>query len=299
MWQLYVLGSLFASATEHVIDKAALVKNTQVDFLVATFWRPFLFLTATVVIGLLGWLGPLQFFFHWSILLLAPIGAFSSIFYTYLLQKVELTSTVAASYITPFLFLFIDTVFLHAPLSLIQVGGITLLVLGGIGFAVDGKTRRFKKEFTIVVWGMFLFGIIWNGSEAYLFQYLHATYALNGVSFFSTLWLITSVVLLILVLVRGKGALLFNKSSFAYVRQSALSKTCDATSTVLWVQALTLATVSQVAAFEAFDPLVLFVVVVLAQGVFRLKLNEKLSRDHLLWKLGSVCLLILGGWFAS
>lgn len=299
MWQLYVLGSLVFNSAENVIDKNALVENTRVDFWVATFWRPFLFFIATAAIGLLGWLGPLHFFFHWTILLLAPVGAFSSIFYTYLLQKVELTATVAATYITPFLFLFIDTTFLHTPLTVWQILGIILLVLGGLGFSLDGETRRFKKELTLPVWGMFAFGVFWSGSEAYLFKYLNAAYGLNSVSFFATMWLIASAVLLVLVFVRGKSRLLLRKPGLAYVRRSAVSKSCDATSSVLWAQALPLAAVSQVSAFEAFDPLILFVMVVLAQGLLRLQLREKLSRDHVLWKLGAVCLLIAGGWLTS
>lgn len=128
MWQLYVFGSLFASATENVIDKVAIIGNTSVNFSVATFWRAFLFFIATVLIGLSGWLGPLHFHFYWSILLLAPIGIFQSSFYTYLLQKVELTSTTAIAYLAPFFFLLIDAKILHTGFSPAMMLGIFLCV---------------------------------------------------------------------------------------------------------------------------------------------------------------------------
>jgi drug/metabolite transporter (DMT)-like permease len=294
MWQLYVLGSLFASATENVIDKASLLGNIAVDFFVASFWRPLLFFIVTVVIGLFGWVGVLHFSFYWGIIALAPIGAFSSLFYTYVLQKVEVTSATAITYIAPILFLFIDAKFLHNGFPLKVVMGIVLLVLGGIGFSINATTRKLKTELTPLVWGMLAFSVFWTGCEAYLFKYLNATQGINGVSFFSSLWLLTSVVLLLIVLLKGKTALLFKKTSRTYAKQSLVSKTFDAISTVLWAQALTFVAVSQVSAYDALYPLILFVLVLVVQGIFKRNLNEKLDRQHIVWKIVATACLVVG-----
>lgn len=294
MWQLYVLGSLIASATENVIDKASLLGNVAVDFFVASFWRPFLFFIVTVIIGLLGWVGVLHFSFYWGILLLAPIGAFSSLFYTYVLQKVEVTSATAITYVAPILFLFIDAKLLHNGFALKIIIGIILLVLGGIGFSINATTRKLKKELTPLVWGMLAFSVFWTGCEAYLFKYLNTTQGINGVSFFSSLWLLTSVVLLLIVLFKGKMALVFNSTSRTYAKQAFVSKTFDAVSTILWAQALTFVAVSQVSAYDALYPLILFVLVLVVQGIFKRNLNEKLDRQHIVWKVVATICLVIG-----
>ncbi len=295
MWQLYVLGALLASATENVIDKAAIVQNVTVDFLVASFWRPLMFFIAIAGIGLLGFLGPLHFFFHWSILLIAPFGIFTSLFYTYLLKNVELTSINAAAYLVPLIFLFIDSNIAHVGLHVVQVAGIFFLVLGGVGFALDGQTLRIKKELNWRIWCMFIFNIAWGGTEAYLFKYLNVEYGMNGVSFFATLWLICSVLLLIPIIFSGKIKLLFARSSRIYIAQSVFSKGSDALSSALWTQALVFAAVSQVSAFEAVYPLVLFLLVLIAQGVFRIPLKERFGRMRLGWKAVATLFLVVGG----
>jgi hypothetical protein len=299
MWQLYVLGSLLASAGENVIDKAALVKNVAVDFYVASFWRPFMYFIAISAIGLTGILGPLHFFFHWSILAIAPFGIFTSLFYTYMLRKVELTSISAAAYLTPIIFLFVDANFIHATLSIYQIAGILLLVLGGLGFALDRKTFRIKKQLVWQVWLVFLFNVLWAGTEAYLFKYLNATYGMNGGSFFATLWLICSLLLVLLAITMGKWKLLFTKPSLTYVSQTMGSKFCDGLSSVFWAQAIALAAVSQVYAFEALFPLVLFLAVLLVQGGLHIRLKETFGKGYLGWKAVATVLLVVGGFLVS
>lgn len=299
MWQLYLFGSLIFSATENIIDKASFVKNVSVDFFVATFWRPFIFFIVTILIGFLGLVGPLHLSFYWGIILLAPIGVFSSIFYSYLLQKVELTSTTTVTYIGPILFLLIDSKVLNTAFSLKIVIGVILLVLGGIGFSINATTRRLKSELTPLVWSMLAFSIFWTGCEAYLFKYLHNTQGINGVSFFASLWLVISVILFIILCLKGRVKLLTNKTSHTYAKQAFISKTCDATSTVLWAQALTFVAVSQVSAFDAFYPLILFILIVIAQEIFNIKLKEILDRQHFILKTIATICLVVGAFLVS
>jgi hypothetical protein len=116
----------------------------------------------------------------------------------------------------------------------------------------------------------------------------------NGVSYYSSLWLLGTVSLLAIVLLQGKGHLLLDKTSRSYVPRVAVSKTCDAASSVLSAQALSLAAVSQVSAFDALYPLISFTLVVVAQGLFKMRLNEKLYPAHVVWKAGAVGLLVAG-----
>jgi drug/metabolite transporter (DMT)-like permease len=300
MWQLYAFGSLVASAGENIIDKVSLVKNIAVDFLVASFWRSFFFFLITVLIGLLNFnFGPLHFSFNWLILLLAPIGVFSSIFYTYLLKKVEITSTTTFAYLAPILFLLIDSRVLHTVFSLRIIIGVILLAIGGVGFSINAKTRQFKPELTKSAWGMLLFNVFWAGCLAYFFKYLNMTEGLNGVSFFSSLWLVISLILLILICFKGKLSLLLTQSNRVYIKQAFLSKTFDAISTLLWAQALILVAVSRVSAFEALFPLILFILVAIAQSVFKLELQEKLDYENFILKVCATFCLVLGGFLVS
>ena len=89
MWQFYELGALFTSATQDVVDKFAIVRNNSIDTLVATFDRTALFLLATIVIGALGFLGGLRFFFNWEVILFAPLTVIVSLLWTYILRNVE------------------------------------------------------------------------------------------------------------------------------------------------------------------------------------------------------------------
>jgi len=299
MWQLFALGALFFTAGENVADKAALVNHRSVDSDVASFYRPLLFFLVISAVGLSGWLGPLQFVFPLSIWLFTPVAMFASIFYTYLLKKIEVTSIGAAAYLAPFLFLFIDTHLLQTHFTALQILGILLLILGGIAFSLDGRTRRVKPELTWAVWAIFIFNLCYSGTEAYLFKSLNTSQGVNSPSFFASLWLLASLGLFLIVILKGKSHLLGHPSVRAYIPRVTLSKSFDAMSSLLWGQALIFATVSQVSAFDATFPLVLFVVVVVAQNLFGVNLKEKLDRDHVVWKAGAIILIVFGGLLAG
>jgi drug/metabolite transporter (DMT)-like permease len=294
MWQYYELGALFTSAAQDVVDKFAIVRNHSIDSLVATFHRMMLFMLATVAIGLLGPLGSLRFFFNWEVLLFAPLCVIGSLLWTYILRNVEVMTTGAAFYLAPLLYLFIDSHLLTMHFTATQITGVLLLVLGGIAFSVDGQTYRLKSELTGRVWAALVLVLIYNGAEAYFFKHLNSTYNVNGVSFFASLWLLGTFSLLVALLVQGKVHLLGDKISRSYVPRVAISKTCDAASSVLSAQALSLAAVSQVSAFDALYPVISFILVLVVQGLFKMRLNEKLYSGHLLWKACAVSFLVAG-----
>jgi len=294
MWQFFELGSLFTSAAQDVVDKFAIVRNRSIDTLIASFYRTVFFFLATIVIGLLGFLGDLKFFLHWQMLLFAPLCVTSSLLWTYILRNIEVLTISAAFYLAPLLYLVVDTHLLAMHFTATQIAGMFLLVAGGISFSIDGKTFRFKPELTRGVWAALVLTVLYNGAEAYFFKYLNSTYSVNGVSFYASLWLLGTTALLGIVLIQGKLPLLIDKNSRSYVPKIAVSKSCDAASSVLSAQALSLAAVSQVTAFDALYPLISFTLVLVAQGSFKMPLNEQLHPRHLLWKAGAIVLLLAG-----
>ncbi|HEV3245144.1 MAG TPA: hypothetical protein VG102_02215 [Candidatus Paceibacterota bacterium] len=295
MWQLYVLGSLIAGAGESVVDKVAIVGDRRIDSFVATFWRILLFFLWTLVIGLFGWLGGIQFIFAPVVFLIAAMSIVNSLIWTSLLRRVEVTGIGAISYLAPFLYLVIDTRVLHTSFSGGEVAGIFLMVLGGFAFAIDGKTHHFKKELSPAVWLMFIYMALFGGIEGYSFKYLHALYGTTAVGFTLSYGALMCAGLFVIIIARGKSHLLWKSTARRYIPYVTFSKAFDATSTVLWTQALTFAAVSQVSAMGALEPIVLFACTVLVQDVLRMRTGEKLDRSRTRWKAAAVSMLVLGG----
>ncbi|MFZ2887271.1 MAG: EamA family transporter, partial [Minisyncoccia bacterium] len=273
MWQMYSIGSLVAGAFESAIDKAGIVGDARVDSYAASFYRTFFFFLATLTVGLTGILGNLQLFIHWSIVPLAFLGLVSTLLFTYLLRKVEITVISAASYLTPILFLIIDTSFLGINLSQAEVLGIILLVCGGIAFSLDGKTEHFKREFTWKVAGAFVFiYILQSGIENYTFKHF-SDGGLNAISYYASIWSLTTLLFLGVLLVKGKMHTLVARAAVTYIPYAALGKTFDAFNSILFLSAVSIATVSQVSAFNALFPLVVFIAAVITQSFFGIGLK--------------------------
>lgn len=296
MWQFYSLGSLVAGALESTADKAGIVKDGAVDSYVASFYRAFFFLIATTLVGLSGLLGDAYFFFHWSFILLGVIVACATILFTYLLRTVEVTVIGAASYLAPFLFLVIDTKILGIDLTQLQLIGIVLLVSGGLAFTLDGKTHHFRKNFGWKIWGALFYIFVFTiGVEAYLFKYLNATYSLNAVSYYTSSTIYAAALLFMALLATRKIGLLFSRNSRAYIPYALLGKSFDAFNSILYMMALTFASLSQASAFNALMPLAVICVALIAQGVFRIRLRERLDVTRTGWKLSAAVLLVVGG----
>lgn len=299
MWQLYALGSLFAAAGQGIVDKAAIVSDRKIDSMVATFWRIFFFTICTIVIGMTGLFGIIHFTFVPMVWIVATAGLVNSLFYTFMLRKIEIVSIVAITYLAPFAYLAVDTALLHTSLSAGEIAGIILMVLGGLGFALDGKTHRFKKEFTPLMWLMFVYNVLYTGVDAYGFKYVHMLYGTGSVAFSLSYSVLMTAGLLCIILFQRKAHLLYTRPAMVYIPQVLFSKSFDALNTVLWLQALALAAVSQVSAMDALEPLVFFVVTIIAQTFLRIRVNEKLGRSRLMWKAGAICFLVAGGILVS
>lgn len=300
MWQSYSLGSLIAGAFESAADKAGIVRVGAVDSYVASFYRSFFFLLAASLVGTLGILGDLTPLFHWSFIPFAISSSISTLLFTYLLRNVEITGIGAASYLAPFLFLVIDTQILGIALTQLQIIGITLLVCGGLAFSLDGITHHFRRDLTWHVWAAILFIYVFNtGFEAYLFKYLNATYNLNAVSFYVYSTIPATAILFFVLLYKGRFRYLLTRPARAYIPYAMLGKFLDSFNSILYMMALSFATLAQVSAFNALMPLVIVVTASLAQGIFGIRLKEHLDSRRLHWKIGAAFLLVLGGYLVA
>lgn len=299
MWQLFALGSLVATAYSEVVDKAGIVSHRRIDPVVATFWRVLLFAIVTLVVGMIGIDGPLSISFSLPFIALGIFSALSSLFYTRILRGVEVLEIGALLYAAPFVYLWIDSNILHTSFDAAEIAGIMLLVLGGLAFTLDTRMHRFKKNLSLPIVGMLLTVVLFSGVEAYLFKYLHAHDGISSVNFIASYAIIAVIPFLLVLLFTGRMRETLTPRARSYIPYALSGKVFDATSSLLWVQALTIAAVSQVSAMEALSPLVLFFVTVIGQDLFKLKFGEKLDRSRLTWKAGAVTLLVLGGLLVS
>lgn len=294
MWQLFALASLLSTSLQNVSDKWAIVHDRRIEASVATFWRSGLILIFTLVVGSFGWLGSIAWYFDWWMIAFALASVVSAYCYTYMLRRIEVTGIQAETYLMPLIFLAVDAVYLEAALSAAQIAGVMLLAAGGFAFAVDGKTHRLKKEFSMWVWGVYVYWMAFGGFQYYLFKYLHSTYDVNAVSFLASGHLIIVAVLLLAVVLRGKYTHLFNADSARYIPAVAVSKFFDTGGALLWLTALTYAAVSQVTAFGALAPLVLLVVAFVAQKETRFNIRERVDGANFRWKAAAVVLVCAG-----
>lgn len=296
MWQLSAFGSLVTNALEEVLDKAAIVSDRRVDTYVATFYRQLIYLALTVAAGLLGWMGHLALVFDWRIVAFAVFSLPACIFYTVMLRKLEVTGIEAFTSLVPLLFLAIDTYVIGVDLSPIEVAGILLLTAGGVAFAFDARTHRIKRELTFAICMLFVYSLLQDVFEYYLFKDLNTENGINGVTFYANAWLVVTVLLFLIILVQGKVRLLTRTAALRYIPISTLSKSFDVAGALLWTYALSRAAVSQVTAFAALQPIVVFVVAILFQKEMRVRIAERLDRRNMLWKALAVVMLVGGSW---
>lgn len=301
MWQLYVLFALTLDSVEHVVDKVAMVKDRAIDTLIASFHRTSLYFAFSTLLGLLGVFGPLRFYFGWQTIVVTVLWMVGTYAYSHLLKKIEVTGSSILSYITPSVFLFVDVFCLNAHLSPAQAIGIFLLMLGGILFVIDDRRLAIKKEYTRYIWGIFLFNCLLYGAEFYSFQYLHVHEDLNEVSYIFSIWSLVALGLLIMIVARGKISQLLHSYVInrPYLLKVSLSKSIDAMTSIFWFKAATLASVSQINAFGSFSPVILFIVVYVAQEIFGFHAEEGFQKSALRRKVPALLLLCLGGWLAS
>lgn len=295
MWQLFSILALFSSSLENSLDKMATIHKNQPDRLVMTFFRVSICMTLIGILGMFGFGGQLQWLPDWRIIAFWTLSMLNSFLYTYILGKVEVTSIATIAYLGPVGYLLVDIQILNSGLSYLQVLWIFFLIAWGIGFSIEGNTKRFKKEITIKVLFVFLFWLIYNGAQSYFFKYMHQIEQVTASTFFTNLWFYSSVTLLILLVIMGKVSELFTNVSWSFAKRSIISKACSAGKTLFSAESLSLASVSQVTAMAAFEPIMLLFTAFIFQKILRIHLNERLDFSNFVWKISMVVLLIAWG----
>jgi hypothetical protein len=293
-WQIYSGGAMLASATENILDKAAMTEIEVGDNVTASFIRVALYVAMAALLGCTGLLGEMHLTFHWGIFALAPFAALMSSAYTHLLANVEATVIGMASYLAPLIFMAIDLTLAPTGLSATQCTGIALLSLGGCAFSLTPGKFQLRAGLNASTIAALLFGVAFVGSESYLFKHLHTTQGIDTLGFFVSLWGIACAILLCAALLRLVRCPLDKTWIAPYTKRTALSKVMDMVSSVCFATALTQASVSQVSGMEAAYPLVILAATAIAQIVFKIRLAESLDRKSLFWKTGAAFLLVIG-----
>jgi uncharacterized membrane protein len=300
MWFLFAAGSLVLTAFEEAIDKIVVVSDKAMDTLAATVWRNFIWGLWIGVFGLLGFFGTISVSVSLFMVLIGVLWTGSGIFYTYLLKRIEVTSEAAISYIAPFLYLVIDVFLVHLHLTTPEVLGILLLITGGLMFVIVPGHFRLRKEFTPVVWGIFLYDFALGIIEYYGFKYYFHGQGMNEPSFYFSLWIIMMIAFLPPLFIRKAHKALWHVARERnYLRNITVSKGFDALASLLWLHAMTIAAISQVEATSAFYPIILLGTVFVLQQELGYKAEEEFAGTRLWFKIGGVALLAVGGFLAQ
>jgi drug/metabolite transporter (DMT)-like permease len=225
----------------------------------------------------------------------------SAIFYTFLLKKIEITSSSLMSNFLPLLFLPIDIFILDRNLNLSTILGILILVLGGIIFFAKKGIFGNKKQ-RMLVFGIFIFDALLYGSEMYIFQNSSTHLNISETSFLVSVWSM-AVLFLTCVIIFSHLCLKVEKPNIptllTYTYLSIPAKVADFGNSFFFLRALSLASASQVASMSSFYPFVLIFIVFIIQQKLKINLNEILDTKNLLRKIIAIILICIGGILVS
>lgn len=283
-WQCFALTGVVFSGLEDIGDRYAI--NVRPSLVAASFTRIAIYLIfATAIVPLSG----RQFFWypHWPVILLAGIGVVSSLAWSKILARISASTVSIFAFVSPILFLLIDRI-TGWHISLLEALAVVGMVLGGIGFAWSEAIRL--DRFTI-------FGVAWiifnTGAEAYYVKYAQVTYHLDPMVMLLNIWVWATLIMATIIGYQRGWKDYFQPQVFRYARRCLFGKSADVLSSLCWSIGLTLTTVSQLSAINAFYPLIIMVLVWIIQGGLRVDLGEDLRPAAITRKSLSAILLFL------
>lgn len=294
MWQFFSFLSVLSGTVEETIDKATMVSSKAVDIVGASWFRN----TALLVVTFFGgWLIESRMpSFVWTmpILVLGILYAVQALFYTGLLRHVEITTSSLMDTLIPLVFLPIDIFVIGVPFLPRQVVGIVALVVGGIIFF--WKRENITRAHVQLIIVAFIFDLLIYGLESYSFQALFGSDSTSAVDFLWSMWSVMVVMLSVMFASVCAYQNTLPKISHykKYLRGSFMAKTADYTGSFFYLQALTLASASQVVAMKSIYPLVLIGVAAVAQKHLKVDLDETLGRKAFFQKALASCVVCLG-----
>jgi len=227
------------------------------------------------------------------------VYSFQAISYTWLLKHVEMTAASVTFALLPLIFLPIDIFIRHEPITTLQIFGICVLVAGSIIFFArkHHNPRLSRMRYALMMLGVLAFDAVVFGSEGYIFKSVYDQNALAPMSFLVSGMLYMCLFLTVMLIGRmfwvGHRGLRL-AGAWEYARGSSVAKLADYGNVFFSLQALTLASVSQVYAMKVLHPLVLLVIALVAQERFKVELEEMFTRDTIVQKVAGILLVVLG-----
>jgi uncharacterized membrane protein len=299
MWQLYSFGAILFETLEETIDKATMVGHKSIDLLSATWIRNLIFLVITIIGAFVIDRGAPTILLSEPIIFLGILYAINAIFYSVLLKQIEITASSVLEKFIPLIFLPIDIFIIGNGFFSRQILGIFILVFGGFVFFSRRKnsTFRFSRNQIYLMICVFLFDAILFGFESYLFKDLFKRINLSETSFLVSVWGITLIFLTILLLIKSlieKKSKLNSQILMRYSRGTMMSKLADFGNSFFLLKALSIASTSQVSAMESFYPIMLIVVVIIAQKKLNINVEEVLDRHSIKRKVVGIIIICAG-----
>jgi len=227
------------------------------------------------------------------------VYSIQAISYTWLLKHVEMTAASVTFALLPLIFLPIDIFVRHEAITTLQIFGIFVLVAGGIIFFArkHQNTKLSLKRYALMMLGVLVFDAVVFGSEGYIFKSVYAENSLAPTSFLVSGMLYMCLFLTLMLLGRmlwvGRGGLRLT-GAWKYARGSSVAKLADYGNIFFSLQALTIASVSQVYAMKVLHPLILLVIALVAQERLKLELEEMFTRDTIVKKVAGIALVVVG-----
>lgn len=286
MWQLYALMAIGSNCLENITDKRAMRRPIDPD--VASLIRVALYCVLVVPISAV--IGqPATWFCSPGIIASGLSGAFIAAAYTLVMKRVDVTALSVLSYTAPLIFLVIDNAIGYS-FTMTQVLGIIGLVIGGIGFALNGRLKLDAGSICLLFLMLSL-----SGGQSYYLQHLHKTEGLSAISFYANVWGWAGIFLAINVLARGKWSLLLSPDALAYAKLSTVAKSFDSLTSVFAGMALTMTTVAQFSSMEVFYPPMMLCFACIAQQVMGIDLGEQFDKHTMGRKVSMAGILLISG----
>ena len=298
MWQIFSLCAVLSNTVEETVDKATMLGSSALDSVAAAWIRNIIVFGIAIIVALVLQQSFPPLLFSLPIIWWGLIYTVQAIIYTWILKHVEITAASVTFALLPLIFLPIDLYVRHEPITALQIGGILLLVLGGIVFFArkDLTAKISIKRYVGMMLLVLVFDAIVFGSEGYIFKSYYDSVSINPSTFLVSGMLYMCIFLSIALLVKFAwfgGKLDFSGAS-AYVRGSSIAKIADYGNTFFTLQALTIATVSQVMAMKVLHPLILLGVTMVAQHKLSVELEEAFTRDTVIQKISGIAFIVIG-----
>lgn len=294
-WFFWAFLSLISSSLEEVIDKIIIIKEAkQLDPLISSFYRNVCFFFFVLFSGIIGIFGKVTFFWNVHIFILALCWPIHSLAYDYFLRNVELSRFQSVYYIFPFIYLFLDKMFFHTSYSLSGVTGLTLLVSGAFIFSLDSVHKISKFTFKKLIW--MIAAIIPYIYMLIIFKLFGDQ--VNEVSFYFSIWSIVIIFYILLLFFSGNIKKLFKTATIqGFFKKTIFSKCFDFMSSIFYLRALLLTSLTNVSAITSFYPIVLLTILIVINFFTKIDVGENFSPKIFVKKIIGAIIITIGAIF--